>query len=384
MVDKTLSKAMFDYAQVTPDIAGKLRRIERDITAAWTTLAESAMKYGEELASAQDVLADYRAGLFVQWIESTFPFSQRTAYNYIAMWRTWKGTDISRVDVTAAQKLAAPSTPEPALKAARNLIAAGKPITHETAAKLIADSKPSLPKRGRVAKFANLNPEEGGDASEATDTISGDDESCENDVPNKSDAQESVEPSLNGQQMAAEKAHPDGIKLDRACKNCKANGIAMNWWDSKRLTCLRCNHDVEGKEPGQIEAAAKNGHAKKSILDELKGPVPESLNWVFEDGPRQFRSWIQQLGKMREEIVGYLKDDERPGDYIPGQDIEKMFDELQAALKHAIPHTECCHCRRKLDAKCRVCQGRGWLNKPTHAKNTTKDGEKWLESRGVA
>jgi hypothetical protein len=75
-------------------------------------------------------------GHWLPWLQAEFGWAARTAQGFMRVHQVFKSAKFSHlapVDVSALYLLAAPSTPETAREAARELAAEGQPVKHAQA-----------------------------------------------------------------------------------------------------------------------------------------------------------------------------------------------------------------------------------------------------------
>jgi len=127
------------------DVDSRLKVLERKIVSSKRKLVLNVLAIGESLAEAQDLLADHHGGAFTRWIKQRCGFTPKTAYKYLAAWRTFGSCEPGsqrRFDVSAMHLLAHDSTPEPAVSEALELASNGKKVTTRTAREIIARHSP--------------------------------------------------------------------------------------------------------------------------------------------------------------------------------------------------------------------------------------------------
>lgn len=123
------------------DVDKRLAALARKITGAKKRLVDSVLTIGEHLAEAQTLLADHAGGQFNRWVKQRCHFTPRTAYKYLACWRTFGSCELGsqrRFDVTAMHLLAQDATPQAAIEAAIEKADAGDRITAKDARSILA------------------------------------------------------------------------------------------------------------------------------------------------------------------------------------------------------------------------------------------------------
>ncbi len=99
---------------------------------------QNILGIGEKLTQVQELLRHDKKGGFRTWLEAEFGLNYRTGYNFIRVWEKFGNCEkFSQLDIaiSALYLLAAPSTPEPALRSALEQALSGVRITHKKSQK---------------------------------------------------------------------------------------------------------------------------------------------------------------------------------------------------------------------------------------------------------
>lgn len=138
-MSKAIAVAVFDYAQVDKDTKGKLIALAGQVKRERAKHASSGMALGEAISEAHQLLAgDGRDGSFANWVEAECGFSRTSAYRYMWTWQRFgKCSSLEHFTSEALEKLATPTTPEPAVKEAMKLADKGQRINKDKATEIL-------------------------------------------------------------------------------------------------------------------------------------------------------------------------------------------------------------------------------------------------------
>lgn len=103
------------------------------------------LEIGKQLTEVQDILAKPGKGSFVSWLAEEFGWSQRTAYNFIAVYQRFgdfANFAKMKIDPSALYRLSAKSTPQEAYDKAIQLAKDGEIISLKRVNSIISDYKP--------------------------------------------------------------------------------------------------------------------------------------------------------------------------------------------------------------------------------------------------
>jgi len=160
-------RSLFDYAalgvensviiqQRTSEIKSLVKRVASDIV-------EIGGKLADVRARLKDGKKDGKDGKFKVWLETEFPeWSQRTAYNYLAVWEKYGSADfaIDGIAPSALYLLSAPSTPEASREMAKQLVRAGHKVSRSTAEELVRQTKPKKLKQAEPIEPREIEEED--------------------------------------------------------------------------------------------------------------------------------------------------------------------------------------------------------------------------------
>lgn len=235
-----LSTTSFDYGELDGSTKGKLINLEGSIHRHISAVRGSMLAIGEDLAAAQEVLADYSGGTFVRWVETNFPLSKSTAYNMIAAYRVFGSfPTVGKLEDTAMYLLASPETPKLALNAAKKMAEKGHLVTAKVASDLIE-------KYTKSEQESEPEPE-----------------------PEEAPTDERYEESDPADDTETRTESVGGDSSDEDLENC--THVWVSDWDGVRY-CERCKMDYRDDSPPQPYDAAKhlNGIAATIVQCRLK------------------------------------------------------------------------------------------------------------------
>jgi hypothetical protein len=124
---------LFDYETLDTETRIVVRQRAVEIKDLMSSTAENIMRVGEKLLEVQVKLGN---GKFDAWLQAEFDWSRRTAYNFIGVFKEFRGrANFAQIDIatSALYLLSAPSTPESAKQEIIMRAEAGEPISHTTA-----------------------------------------------------------------------------------------------------------------------------------------------------------------------------------------------------------------------------------------------------------
>lgn len=162
-------RALFDYGALDQDTQVLVRLRAGEIKSLAKRVAGDIVEIGGKLAEVKDRIG----GNFNDWLSAEMGWSERTAYNFIAVWQKFSSANfaLENVATSALYLLAAPSTPPEAVEVAKQIAESGEQVTHGVAKEIVRQAKERKPKQTELIE----EPEEeetGGDVSGAvvTDT----------------------------------------------------------------------------------------------------------------------------------------------------------------------------------------------------------------------
>jgi hypothetical protein len=167
-------RALFDYAALGVEDSVIVQQRTSEIKSLAKRVASDIVEIGGKLVEVRDRLKN---GKFKEWLDAEFPdWSQRTAYNFIAVWEKYSAADfaIDGIAPSALYLLAAPSTPTSARQMAKQLVQAGHGVSHSTAKEIVRKAKERRPKQIKMIEdlkeAEKLEEAEEGDVDDAPST----------------------------------------------------------------------------------------------------------------------------------------------------------------------------------------------------------------------
>jgi len=152
-------RALFDYSALDQETQIAIRLRTSEIKSLAKRMAADVVEIGGKLAEVKEHLGSN--GRFNEWLATELAWSERTAYNFIAVWQKFGAANfaLENVATSALYLLAAPSTPAEAVQAAKQIADSGEKVTHEVAKELTRQAKARKPKQVALVE----EPEEEGD-----------------------------------------------------------------------------------------------------------------------------------------------------------------------------------------------------------------------------
>jgi hypothetical protein len=161
-------RALFDYSVLDAETRIVVQQRAREIETIAKRMASDVVEIGGKLAEVKDRLGGN--GKFNEWLTAELRWSERAAYNFIAVWQRFSAANfaLENVAVSALYLLAAPSTPAEAVEAARQIADSGEKVTHGVAKEIVRQAKAKRPKQEELLE----KPEEGEEADGADEVPS--------------------------------------------------------------------------------------------------------------------------------------------------------------------------------------------------------------------
>jgi Protein of unknown function (DUF3102) len=168
-------RALFDYSVLDAETRIVVQQRAREIETIAKRMASDVVEIGGKLAEVKDRLGGN--GKFNEWLAAELRWSERAAYNFIAVWQRFNAANfaLENVAVSALYLLAAPSTPAEAVEVAKQIADSGEKVTHGVAKEIVRQAKDQRPKQvelidepGEVEE--ETGPEEGAGAEESPST----------------------------------------------------------------------------------------------------------------------------------------------------------------------------------------------------------------------
>jgi hypothetical protein len=146
--------ALFDYGALDQETQIAVRLRTGEIKSLAKRMAHDVVEIGGKLAEVKDALGGN--GRFNDWLTAELGWSERTAYNFIAVWQKFGSANfaLENVATSALYLLAAPSTPADAVEAVKQIADAGEKVTHEVAKEVVRQAKARKPKQVALVEEA--------------------------------------------------------------------------------------------------------------------------------------------------------------------------------------------------------------------------------------
>jgi hypothetical protein len=140
-------EALFDYETLDAENRIVVQQRTLEIQDLVRRTAENVVQIGAKLAEVKQRLD----GKFIAWLDKEFSWSERTAYNFIAVHQAFGAEkSIAKIATSALYLLSAPNTPAQARQAAIEMAEAGETVTHKTAKALVEVAKEAAPKTAEL------------------------------------------------------------------------------------------------------------------------------------------------------------------------------------------------------------------------------------------
>jgi hypothetical protein len=170
-------RALFDYGALDQETQVLVRLRASEIKGLAKRVASDIVEIGGKLAEVKDCVGGN--GKFNDWLSSELGWSERTAYNFIAVWQKFHAANfaLENVATSALYLLAAPSTPADAVEVVRQIADSGQEVTHGMAKEIVRQAKERKPKQvelieetaeEEVEEEAEPEEDDGADESPAT------------------------------------------------------------------------------------------------------------------------------------------------------------------------------------------------------------------------
>lgn len=133
--------ALFDYEALEAEVRIVIRQRAVEIKTLAKRVTQDTIEIGGKLAEVKDQLGGN--GKFAAWVQSELGWSERTAYNFIAVHQTFGKSDIEvgNIAASALYLLSAASTPPAALETVKQIAKDGGKVTHTVAKAIVKDAK---------------------------------------------------------------------------------------------------------------------------------------------------------------------------------------------------------------------------------------------------
>jgi len=155
-------RALFDYAALDQETQVVVRLRASEIKGLAKRMASDVVDIGGKLAEVKDRIGGN--GKFNDWLSAELGWSERTAYNFIAVWQRFGAANfaLENVATSALYLLAAPSTPAEAVEVAKQIADSGEEVTHGMAKEIVRQAKERQPRQEELI-------EEPGEVEEETE-----------------------------------------------------------------------------------------------------------------------------------------------------------------------------------------------------------------------
>jgi len=162
-------RALFDYGALDQETQVLVRLRASEIKGLAKRVAGDIVEIGGKLAEVKDCVGGN--GKFNDWLSSELGWSERTAYNFIAVWQKFHAANfaLENVATSALYLLAAPSTPTEAVEVAKQIADSGQDVTHGVAKELVRQAKERLPRQEELIDEPEEEAGEG-DGAESSST----------------------------------------------------------------------------------------------------------------------------------------------------------------------------------------------------------------------
>jgi hypothetical protein len=145
-------RALFDYAALDQETQVLVRLRASEIKGLAKRVASDIVEIGGKLAEVKDHVGGN--GKFNDWLSAELGWSERTAYNFMAVWQKFNAANfaLENVATSALYLLAAPSTPAEAVEVAKQIAESGQEVTHGLAKEIVRQAKARKPKQVELVK----------------------------------------------------------------------------------------------------------------------------------------------------------------------------------------------------------------------------------------
>jgi hypothetical protein len=160
---------LFDYSALDAETRIVIQQRTGEIKTIAKRMASDVVEIGGKLAEVKDRLGGN--GKFNEWLDSELHWSERTAYNFIAVWQKFNAANfaLENVATSALYLLAAPSTPAEAVEVAKQIANSGEVVTHGVAKEIVRQAKERKPKQEELIEDPEYSAEEEAEPKEGAD-----------------------------------------------------------------------------------------------------------------------------------------------------------------------------------------------------------------------
>lgn len=162
---------LFDYDALDAESRILIQQRAGEIKTLAKRVAGDIVEIGGKLAEVKERLGGN--GRFNDWLTVELGWSERTAYNFIAVHAKFGAANfaIENVAPSALYLLVAPTTPEPARQTAIEMANQGEKVSHKTAKAIVESAKEAEPKTAEMFEEPELPEEEPQQAEDAGNSI---------------------------------------------------------------------------------------------------------------------------------------------------------------------------------------------------------------------
>lgn len=252
---------LFDYSAFDQETQIMLRMRASEITTLGKRMTQDAVEIGGKLAEVKDRIGNNER--FVDWLERELKWSERSAYNFIAVYQKFHGEDLALPNIAASALylLAAPSTPPEAVEAAKEMARSGEKVTHTVAKEIVGQAKTA---RKQQQPRLVPEPQEELEAEAQTCRKCGcTDDDCSQCIEKTGVPCTWVEPDLCS--ACALQAKPKEAKF-----NSKTFPTEFPWAELERMSKLRWIFDGQDQSPAQICYVEGNGRHWPFLITEYE------------------------------------------------------------------------------------------------------------------
>jgi hypothetical protein len=152
-----VGRAAFDYASLAADDAEFLRKWATRIRQGIKSTVEAICDIGVQLCGAKQMLGH---GQFIQWVESEFGFSPRSAQNYMraSEFASDKCATVAFLTPAVVYRLAAPTAPPEVVSEVLARAANGERVSHAEVVQMLRAAKERTRLAGRKPKTRDAAP----------------------------------------------------------------------------------------------------------------------------------------------------------------------------------------------------------------------------------
>lgn len=273
-------QSLFDYSALDAETRIVVQQRAGEIKTIVKRIAADIVEVGGKLAEVKDRLG--RHDRFLAWLEAEFKWSERTAYNYIAVWQKFAGADfaLENIAASALHLLAAPSTPETAVEAVKAIVREGGEVSHQVAKAIVEEAKTA--EKAKTPVLFEEPAQEPESPMEEPPVIAEQDEATE---PETADA-----PAAEPVSAKSAPAKPGAAKLDA-----KSKEIEAAWRKATVTLSFQYLPATAASGPRKVVVTMQANGINSTFVSKVKleedvmvlGPVLEMIEQFKEKLPAQ-------------------------------------------------------------------------------------------------